>query len=62
MDLNGPNTTTNFRGTHHQHDEIRLIDYARFCEHLSPRKILLLQLFRTIFRRLVLYSLIPREE
>ncbi len=53
MDLNGPNGNAHYRGMHHQHDEVRLIDYARLCEHLSPRKIILLQLFRTIFRRLV---------
>jgi len=53
MDLNGPNGNAHYRGMHHQHDEARLIDYARLCEHLSPRKIILLQLFRTIFRRLV---------
>ena len=53
MDLNGPNGNTHYRGTHHQHDEVRLIDYARLCEHLSARKIVLLQLFRTALRRLV---------
>jgi hypothetical protein len=53
MDLNGPNGSTHYRGMHQQHDEVRLIDYARLCEHLSPRKIILLQLFRTAFRRLV---------
>jgi len=53
MDLNGPNGSAHYRGMHHQHDEVRLIDYARLCEHLSPRKIILLQLFRTAFRRLV---------
>jgi len=54
MDLNGPNANLHYRGMHHQHDEVRLIDYARLCEHLSPRKIILLQLFRTIFHRLVI--------
>jgi hypothetical protein len=53
MDLNGPNGNAHYRGIHHQHDEVRLIDYACLCEHLSPRKIILLQLFRTIFHRLV---------
>jgi hypothetical protein len=53
MDLNGPATNTHFRPTHHQTDEVRLIDYARLTEHISPRKIVLLQLFRTAFRRLV---------
>ncbi|CAF0846952.1 unnamed protein product [Adineta ricciae] len=52
MDINGPNGNAHFRAMHHQHDEVRLIDYARLCEHLSPRKIILLQLFRTAFRRL----------
>jgi hypothetical protein len=53
MELNGPNTNAHYRGMHHQQDEVRLIDYARLCEHLSPRKIILLQLFRIAFRRLV---------
>lgn len=53
MDLNGPAGNAHFRTMHHQHDEVRLIDYARLTEHLSPRKIILLQLFRTVFRRLV---------
>jgi hypothetical protein len=53
MDLNAPNGNTHYRGMHHQHDGVRLIDYARLREHISPRKIILLQLFRTAFRRLV---------
>jgi hypothetical protein len=48
--------TAHYREMHHQHDEVRLIDYARLCEHLSPRKIILLQLFRTAFRRLVIIN------
>ncbi len=48
--------TAHYRGMHYQHDEVRLIDYTRLCEHLSPRKIILLQLFRTAFRRLVIIN------
>ncbi|CAF4618494.1 unnamed protein product [Rotaria socialis] len=62
MDLNGPNANIHYRGMNHQHDEVRLIDYARLCEHLSSRKIILLQLFRTIFRRLNQRCLPLKEE
>ncbi|CAF1164046.1 unnamed protein product [Adineta steineri] len=61
MDLNGPTGGTHYRTIHHQHDEVRLIDYARLCEHLSSRKIILLQLFRTAFRRLN-QRIIPGKE
>ena len=53
MDLNGLNSNVNHRGMHYQHEEPRHIDYARLREHLSSRKIILLQLFRTVLRRLV---------
>ncbi|CAF0921545.1 unnamed protein product [Rotaria sordida] len=62
MDLNVPNGNVHYRGLHHQHDEVRLIDYARLCEHLSSRKIILLQLFRTILRRLNQRYLPLKEE
>ncbi|CAF5085165.1 unnamed protein product, partial [Rotaria magnacalcarata] len=62
MDLNGPNANIHYRGINHQHDEVRLIDYARLCEHLSSRKIILLQLFRAIFRRLNQRCLPLKEE
>jgi hypothetical protein len=55
MDVNAPNGNVHYRSIHHQPDEVRLIDYARLSEHLSSRKIILLQLFRTTFRRLVSY-------
>ncbi|CAF3371539.1 unnamed protein product [Rotaria sp. Silwood1] len=63
MDLNVPNGNVHYRGMHHQHDEVRLIDYVRLCEYLSARKIILLQLFRTVLRRLnQRYSPLKEEE
>ncbi|CAF4169745.1 unnamed protein product, partial [Rotaria sordida] len=62
MDLNVPNGNVHYRGLHHQHDEVRLIDYVRLCEHLSSRKIILLQLFHTILRRLKQRYLPLKEE
>ncbi|CAF1541704.1 unnamed protein product [Rotaria sordida] len=62
MDLNVPNGNVYYRGLHHQHDEVRLIDYVRLCEHLSSRKIILLQLFHTILRRLKQRYLPLKEE
>ncbi|CAF5018531.1 unnamed protein product, partial [Rotaria sp. Silwood1] len=62
MDLNGPNGNIHYCRIHYQHDEVRLIDYARLCEHLSSRKIVLLQLFCTILRHLNQRYLLLKEE
>ena len=58
MDLSGPTVNVHYRSQQNHHDEVRLIDYARLSEHLSPRKIVLLQLFRVALRRLVIIFLL----